>query len=140
MTEKARKVVLDASAVVAWIFRERGYQVIARALPVAVLPVPNAVEVLARALERGYPDTAEGLLAEIQEMGVRLEDTSESDAVRAAELIAESRRLGLGKGWGVSLGDALCLAVAERLDLTAVGGDKAWDDLPLKVEHRLFRR
>ncbi|MGH8940999.1 MAG: hypothetical protein ACRDV2_16880, partial [Actinomycetes bacterium] len=103
-TPADRKVVLDASAVVAWIFKETGYQVVARALPVSVLPVPNAVEVLARAAERGYMGSSEALLSDVQEMGVWIEDVTIDDVVRASEILAESRRLGLGKGWGVSLG------------------------------------
>ena len=138
MTE--RKLVLNASAVVAWIFREPGYQVVARALPYGVLPVANAVEVLARAQERGWDGSADELLADIRLMGVQLEPSIEADAVRAAELSAESRKLGIAGGWGISLGDALCLAVAERLGLPAVGGDKAWDELTLRVSHRLFRK
>ena len=135
-----RKVVLDASAVVAWIFRETGYQVVARALPHSVLPVANAVEVLARALERGWSGTAEELLDDIQLMGVELAETTPLDTVRAAELIAESRALGIAQGWGISLGDALCITIAERLNLPAVGGDTAWDALSLRVPHRLFRK
>ncbi len=135
-----RKVVLDASAIVAWIFRETGYQVVARALPYGVLPVANAVEALARALERGWSGGADELLADIELMGVSLEPSLEADTVRAAELIAQSRALGIARGWGISLGDALCLAIAERLELPAVGGDNAWDQLQLQVPHRLFRK
>jgi PIN domain nuclease of toxin-antitoxin system len=131
------KVVVDASAVLAWVFREAGHQIVSRALPVSVLPVPNAVEVLARAAERGYPGD---LLDDVQAMGVWIEDVVVEDVSRAAELLTQSRRLRLGRGWGISLGDALCLSVAERLGLPILGGDQAWEKLSLKVRYRLFRR
>lgn len=108
-------------------------------MPVAVLTAADATEALARAAERGYLNSAE-LLADLQELGVELEVVGPADVLRAAELIVQSRELGLGKGWGISLADSLRLAVAERLQLPVIGGDKAWDELSLKVEHRLFRR
>ena len=140
MSASSRKVVLDASAVFAWIFNEPGKVVIHRDIPVGVLPNPSAVEVLARASERGYAGSPKDLLEDLQRVGLELEESTQDDIVRASELIAEARRLGLGQGWDISLGDALCISVAERLDLPLIGGDKAWDFLALKVEHRLFRK
>ncbi len=140
MTDPSRKVVLDASALAAWVYRETGYQVVARALPVAVAAVPNAVETLARAAERGYDASSDELLADLQAMGLVLEPVLPEDTVRASDLIIQSRKLRIAAGHGIALGDALCLAVAERLALPVVGGDKAWDKLALAVEHRLFRK
>lgn len=140
MTDSSRKVVLDASALVAWIYRETGYQVVARALPVAVAAVPNVVETLARSAERGYDASGEELFADLQEMGLAVEPVLVEDTLRASELIIESRKLNIASGHGIALGDALCLAVGERLNLPVIGGDKAWDKLDLRTTHRLFRR
>ncbi len=46
-------VVLDASAVLAWVLNEKGANTVARMLPVAVLPVSALVETLYRAVEKG---------------------------------------------------------------------------------------
>lgn len=140
MSSQPRKVVVDASALVAYVQRETGYQAVARALPVCVVPVPNAAEAVARCLERGYKGTAADLLDDLQELGVVLEPVLPGDAARAAELIATTRKQRLAGGYGISLGDSLCIAVAERLNLPLLGGDKLWDKVTMSVQHRLFRK
>ena len=80
------------------------------------------------------------MLTDLQRVGVELEPTLADDVVRAADLIAQSRRLGIAEGHGISPGDGLCLAVSERLNLTVVGGDRAWDKLDLRVPYRMFRK
>ena len=132
-----RRVVLDASALLAWVFRERGAATEGRLLPVAVIPAPNLAEALYRAPERGHRMTPPELERHVLAMGVAVESFSASDVCRAAELIGRSRADGAGAS--LSLGDGLCLAVAERLDLPVTGGDQLWATVPLTVPFRPFR-
>jgi PIN domain nuclease of toxin-antitoxin system len=133
----ARKVVLDASAVLAWVMNESGSGTIDRLLPVACVPASAMVETLYRASERGHGLDAHDLHAALLAMGIRVEPLIDPDTVRAAELIAGSRRR--GTSGSLSLGDGLCIAVAERLDLPVVGGDHLWEGIGMTVPFHAFR-
>jgi len=107
------RVVLDASAVLAWVLNEPGEAVVDKVLPVSVVPASAVVEVLGRAVERGHRQEPAGLHADLLALGVRVEPLLDGDAVRAAGLIATSRA---DRDQGsLSLGDGLCVATAERL-------------------------
>lgn len=136
----APTVVLDASAVLAWVLNEKGANTVARMLPVAVLPVSALVETLYRAAEKGHRQTVNELHANVLAMGVAVEPAQEADADRAAALIIESRRKATGQQPGtLSLGDGLCLATAERLELPVTGGDRHWASMNLSVTFLPFR-
>jgi ribonuclease VapC len=136
----SRKVVLDASAVVAWLLHERGSDIVDKLLPVAVIAAPNLVEALYRAVELGHKLPLEELHAAIVGMGAEIEPLTAEDADRAAQLILESRgRRTAEDPRCLSLGDALCLAVAERLNLTVTGGDQHWATCDLSVAFLPFR-
>ena len=136
----SRRVVLDASALLAWILGERGADTVGKMLPVAVIPVPNLVEVLYRAPERGHRMSPTQLMEHVLDMGLAVEPLMPGDVLRAAELIACSRAARDRAGDCLSLGDGTCLAVAERLGLPVIGGDRLWADLPLAVRFLPFRR
>lgn len=137
MTAPPRRVALDASALLAWILRERGFDTVDKVLAVSVVPVSAMVEVLYRAIERGHRLPPAQLHADLTALGVAVEPVRDADAVRAAELIAASKAAP-GSG-SLSLGDGLCIAVAERLDLPLTGGDKYWSQLTLNVPFFPFR-
>lgn len=130
-------VVLDASAVLAWVLGERGQETVDRLLPVSVVPASAMVEVLHRARARGYRQEPSGLHADLLALGVRVEPLLDQDTLRAAELIATSRA-DPGPG-SLSLADALCIATAERLGLPLTGGDRYWSDMDMSVEFVPFR-
>jgi ribonuclease VapC len=135
-----RRVVLDASAVLAWVLHERGADVIERLLPVATIPAANLTEVLYRAPERGHRMTMDQLETHLLAKQLTVEPVMQEDARRAAELIRYSRDNPPDqRARGVSLGDGLCIAVAERLELPISGGDSAWEHLPMDVDYRPFR-
>lgn len=136
----ARQVVLDASAVVAWLMKERGYQTVDKLLPVAVVPSSALAESLYRAVERGHALPAEELYHALLVTGISVEPVTESDAVRAGELIAWSRTQDEDQlDRSLSLGDGLCIAVAERLGLLVTGGDEYWETVPMAAEYVPFR-
>ncbi len=132
-----RRVVLDASALLAWVLNERGTQTVDRLLAVSVVPASAMVEVLYRAAEKGHRLPSDQLLASLLEMGIEIEDITAADVVRAAELISVSRA---DPAHGsLSLGDGLCIAVAERLALTVTGGDQYWANDGMSVQLLPFR-
>ncbi|MHB1473993.1 MAG: PIN domain-containing protein, partial [Dermatophilaceae bacterium] len=91
MSPTSHRVTLDASAVLAWVLRERGFETIDKVLPVAVVPVSAMVEVLHRAVERGHRLSPAQLHADLLALGLRVEPVTDADAQRAAELIVSSK-------------------------------------------------
>ena len=135
-----KEVVVDSSALLAWLFLELGYKTVDRILAHAIAPVSVITEVLYIASGRGHRSSPDEIVQDLIGMGVKIESILESDAIRAAELIAESRKSRKNKNEPtLSLGDGLCIAVAERLGLIVTGGDDHWGDFELKVVYQPFR-
>lgn len=139
MTPGPRKVVLDASAVLAWVLHERGWDTVDTMLPVAVLPAPNLAEVLEQARAYGHRMREQELYEALVAYGLRVEPVLPADGVRAAELIGAAKRAPSRAVGTLSLGDGLCLAVAERLGLPVTGGDQVWESVDLTVPYLPFR-
>ena len=137
MSAAVRKVVLDASAALAWVLHERGAATVDKLLPVGVVPASVMVETLYRAQERGHRQSCQELHDDLLAMGLTVEPVTDEDTVRAAELVAVSRRE--AREGSLSLGDGLCIAVAERLGLTMTGNDKYWEDVASTVTFMPFR-
>jgi ribonuclease VapC len=70
------RVTLDASAVLAWVLHERGFEIIDKVLPIAVVPVSAMVEVLYRAVERGHRLSPGQLHADLLALGLTVELSS----------------------------------------------------------------
>jgi len=135
----ARRIVLDASALLAWVRNERGAETVGRLMPVAVVPAPNMTEVLHRARIRGHRMTPDELQSHLAAMGLEVESFRPADTVRAAELLLYSAEHPGPNDERLSLGDATCIAVAERLRLPISGDDSYWSLLPLAVDFHPFR-
>ena len=131
MTE--RRCVVDASAILAWLFRERGEEVVDKLLPHSVLSAVNLAEVLYRADEEGMSTST--LQRDLEGYGVTVEPFTDEDARRVEEIRRAARRESIR----LSLADCCCLATAVRLDLPAVCGDQAWELLRPGVEIHPFR-
>jgi PIN domain nuclease of toxin-antitoxin system len=122
------RCVLDASAVLAWLFVERGEQVVDRMLEHAALSTVNLAEVLYRADEEGMP--TDRLQPDLEALGVQVVPFVDEDA----RLLVEVRRTARRQGVRLSLADFCCLATGLRLDLPVVGADQAWESLRVGVE------
>lgn len=107
--------VLDASAVLAFLQGEKGADVVKQHLSDSVIGAANLAEVLTRLGGAVECSLAEAIL---EASGVRTEPVSADDARRCAQ-INYSRT-------GLSLGDRLCLALADRLNEVALTADRAW--------------
>lgn len=130
--------VLDASALLAYVFDEPGADVVDRALAPgdAFLSSVNLVEVLSTLAGRGEsPEFARRRFARRGLLGRRLEiyPFDEERAHAAAALRASTRVAGL------SLGDRACLALAATLGVPALTTDRSWAMLDLPVQVSLIR-
>lgn len=112
--------VLDASAVLAFLQGEAGQEQVQKALQSqrCVVSAANQAEIIAKALDRGItPDGVETILAALSYSVI---DIKADDGVQAGLLRPLTRRAGL------SLGDRLCLAAAQRLKAPVITADRAW--------------
>ena len=128
-----RRIVLDASAVLEWILGGSARALVDKLLPVAVIPSSGLAEVLYIARLRGHGIASSELAGALMTMGAAVEPVITQDAIRAADLIAASKSASSPAG-SLSLGDGLCIAVAERLELPITGGDLYWETLDLRVK------
>lgn len=124
-----RDAVLDTSAVMAFALDEEGSEKVIDVLADAVIPAPNWAEVLDIARRRGRTPKAVGQT--LKALGLWVEPIAEDDAELAAEIGSQNTWL--------SLGDRLCLAVAERFERPAYTADRAWANATTKAEVVLIR-
>lgn len=135
----ATPVLLDASAVLAYVLEQDGSETVEKVLPLGSITSVNLTEVLYKARERGYRNDLPGLQLRLVRTGLTVVDVTEADAGQAAELIANSRSKAKPGDDSLSLGDGICIAVAIRLKALLVGDDRYWETLDLPVEYQPFR-
>ena len=102
----APRVVLDASALLVYLQRERGHLLVEPVLEAAAMSAVNLSEVLQESTAAGV--STAGLEADLQAVGVRFHSFDTEYAACAAALWASTRKLGL------SLGARACLALAKQ--------------------------
>jgi ribonuclease VapC len=133
----APTVVLDASALLAYLQGEPGSDLVATALMQGTaLSAVNWAEVLSKLLERGQqPQTVTAQLRDLGLLGqaIQIYSVDEALALTIAELLPDTRSMGL------SLGDRACLALALKLKLPALTADKAWGNVNVGVSVRMIR-
>ena len=125
----AKRVVLDASALLAYLHGEPGAPIVRVYVASAWVSALNWSEVLQKTLGRGAD--IEGMTEEMGDIGVDIVQFTAEDAQATAALWPRGRSL--------SLADRACLALAERLGVTALTADRAWAALDLGVEVQLIR-
>lgn len=119
--------VLDASAALVFLQGEPGADQVEQALVAsAVIGAANWAEVAQKVRASGADwGIASGFLLSYE---VMIEPVSRSDAEAAAA--------SWSRGSGLSLGDRLCLALADRLDMPALTADRAWGESERIVQLR----
>jgi PIN domain nuclease of toxin-antitoxin system len=124
-------MVLDASALIALLFREPGFERVAVAADGSCASTVNLAETLSRFVRDGQ------LVATVFEnlaiYAIEWVNFDEAQAVEAAMLLPETSRAGF------SLGDRACLALAIERGLPVLTADRVWAGLGLPVEVRLIR-
>ncbi len=124
--------VLDASAILALLGNEAGFEIVAAAINQgAVVCAVNFSEVVSKLNEAGIPEKE--IVAIIQSLGIETIEFDEELAVKAGMLRGTTRKAGL------SFGDRACLALAEKLSIPAVTADRAWSELGLNIKVQLIR-
>jgi ribonuclease VapC len=124
---KAPETVLDASALLAHIYEERGAQVVGEAIANgAAISVVNWIEVLSKLAEDGKdPElaSAEITAASLVSTAIQIEPVTTEDPVEAARLRP------LTRGKDLSLADRACLALGRRLSMPVLTADREWNGL-----------
>jgi ribonuclease VapC len=124
-------VVLDSSALLAFIQGEAGGEVVAAVVGDALMSSVNHAEVVTKLVERtGSLDVARAALGMAN---VDVVDFDRSHAEQAGLLVRHTQPHGL------SLGDRACLALAMREAAPALTADRIWGKVALGVEVRLIR-
>lgn len=124
-------VVLDASALLAYLLQETGAEVVDGLLSDARMTSVNWAEVVQKSLSAGVE--VQGMREELQALGMQVEPFVAADGERAGQLWALTRQQGL------SLGDRACLSLGLRLGVKVVTCDRAWAELPLELEVQVLR-
>ena len=119
-------VVLDASALLAYLQGEPGGEQVKAVLGQAVLSTVNWAEVIGKAREQGVE--TKGLQEDLASLGLAFEPFSTTQAEIAGHLKERTKRLGL------SLGDRACLALGCDRDETVYTADRAWLNLDVGIE------
>ena len=118
-------VVLDASALLAYLQDEPGGERVRAVIGSAVLSTVNWAEVIGKAREREI-DT-EGLQEDLESLGLGFEPFSTAHAKIAGHLKETTRRLGL------SLGERACLSLGHERGEVVYTADRAWQGLDLDI-------
>ena len=125
-------IVLDASAVLAVLNREPGWDKLTpELLNQAVGSTVNLAEVQTKLVDKGVPpdDAWEATISPLREVV----PFSAEQAKLSGSLIAQTRALGL------SLGDRACLALGLTLQAPVYTADKSWKNLRLGIRIHSIR-
>lgn len=127
------RYVLDASVVLAYLWKETGWEVVEKVLlaDVSLISTVNLAEVASKVVDRGFLEPEGRQL--IGNLGLRPVDFDSEQAWRAADLRSKTRSLGL------SFGDRACLALAQSHKMKALTADRAWGDLKLGIPIEIIR-
>jgi len=113
--------VLDASALIAFLVREPGYELVERLIDDCWISTVNLSEVVAF-LGRGGAGAAE-IREEIHSLSLNVVGFDEALAVDAGLMARQTRQIGL------SLADRACLALARRQAVPVITADRVWADI-----------
>jgi ribonuclease VapC len=124
-------VVLDASALLAFLRREPGSDRVAAVLYKAAVSSVNIAEVVSKALD--YGGTLDQVSAALSQLPIETIPFGSEDAYITASLRP------LTKHKGLSLGDRSCLALGIRLGVTVFTADRNWKDVTAAVTVEFIR-
>jgi ribonuclease VapC len=125
-------VVLDASAVLAFVLAEPGADKVAAALPAgAAITSVNLAEAATVLIRKGF--RVDDIAGRLLPGAWQVTPVDALLGLRAAELSVATRPFGL------SLGDRICLAFAEREKCPAMTTDRAWASVNVGVAVDLIR-
>ncbi len=118
-------IALDASALLAFLFREAGHEHVAPQLEECCISTVNLAEVIGRFVRDGHDGPI--VLRKLSSTRMELVPFSSEHAALAGMLLPATQPLGL------SLGDRACLALALSRGIPAYTADRAWLQLDIGV-------
>ena len=122
-------VVLDASALLAFLLDEPGQEKVDPVLPEAMMSSVNWSEIIQQLVRKGVDPT--GCRQDIEALGVSIVPFDADSAEQAALLWPQ------GRSHGLSLGDRACLALGMTLQSPIMTADRVWavafPDLPIQL-------
>lgn len=124
-------VVLDASAIIAFLLQEPGAAIVGEYLTDGIASAVNIAEVGARLSDLDMGDVQ--IRRSMSVLGLEIRPFDLEAAYAVAVMRAKTRNKGL------SLGDRACLALANQLGVPAVTADRVWAELDIDVEIQLIR-
>jgi len=127
------KVVLDTSAVLAYLFGETGAD---KVLPVleagsGLISSVNYAELVEKLVDQGMP--TEIIHETLFDLELEVVDYDDAQAFETGTLRT------ISKPFGLSLGDRACLALAILMKLPVITADRVWLNIPLPIEVRVIR-
>jgi ribonuclease VapC len=128
----AEPAVVDASAVLAYVQREPGWEVVAAALVAgATISAVNLAEV--HGLLASRERNADAIVERLKALGLDVEPFGEADALASGRMYPHTRELGL------SLGDRACVVLGQRLERRVLTTDRACASLEAGVRTEVIR-
>jgi len=125
------RVVLDSSALIAFLRGETGAKSVEADIPGALISAVNSAEVFAVLMRRGETSARIRIVIALSQVEIIPFDATLAETCGA--LVTRTRTHGL------SLADCACLALGAREKLPVVTADRAWRELDLGVDVRLVR-
>lgn len=127
------KIILDASAILAYLFDENGAEIVAPVLENGrgIMSSINYAEVVSKLTDHQMPVAA--IRAALDDLDVEIIPFDTQQAFVTGELRTVS------KAFGLSLGDRACLALASVLQFPVLTADKNWQLVPCNCDVRVIR-
>ena len=130
--EGMNKIVLDASALIAYIKREPGAETLIDLLPYSIISAVNYAEVATILSKLGMPSDVIEITLKNMIGDVIAFDQSQALITGTLQIHTQSK--------GLSLGDRACLALGITMRLPIYTADKIWAELHIEnIEIRLIR-
>jgi PIN domain nuclease of toxin-antitoxin system len=124
-------VVLDASALLAYLRDEPGGDRVDRVIAESVMSSVNWAEVVQKSIAVGVE--SDGMLDDLQSLGLTLEPFTSEDGEMAGWLWEQTRQ------YGLSLGERACLSLGWRLGVTVLTCDRVWASLGQSLDIQVIR-
>ena len=131
MRTRVSRLILDASALLAVIFGERGADIVASRIQEAAISTVNLAEVVAKLADEDSSDEAMRLT--INDLNLEIVPFDEETAIHSGLLRQHTQ------GVGLSLGDRACLSLAKRRGLPVLTADRRWAEIDVGVDVHLIR-
>lgn len=124
-------VVLDASALLAYLQSEPGGDRVDGVLAESAMSSVNWAEVIQKSIAAGVD--VNGMLDDLQSLGLMVEPFIPEDGEMTGRLWQQTQQVGL------SLGDRACLSLGLRLGVPVLTCDRTWATLSLSLDVQVIR-